>query len=133
MAKAKKSTTKSEASPVKSPKASVAKKVKALPVTGSPLIDTGLAAQSAARVVAAKTPAPAPVDAAKKQTAAFRQLKDSMAKGHNSSVQSVLNSSMTPSARKSSMPFHGGKQVGHNQTFGADVSRNSVPRRTGGG
>jgi hypothetical protein len=133
MAKAKKSTTKSETNPIKSTKAPIGKKAKSLPATGSPLIDTGLAAQSAARLVAAKTPTPAPVDAAKKETSAFRQLKDSMAKGHGSSVQSVLNSSMTPSARKSSMPFHGGKQVAHNQTFGADVNRNSVPRRTGGG
>ena len=133
MAKAKKSTTKSEANPVKSPKAPVGKKAKTTPAPGSPLIDTGLAAQSAARLVMAKPSVPASADTAKKQTAAFRQLKDSMAKGHNSSVQSVLNNSMPPSARKSSTPFSGGKQVGHNQTFGSDASRNSVPRRTGGG
>jgi hypothetical protein len=132
MAKAKKSTTtKLDVNPVKSPKASAGKKAKPVPATGSPLIDTGLAAQSAARLVIARPSAPA--DPAKKQTAAFRQLKDSMAKGHNSSVQSILNNSMPPSARKSSTPFNGGKQVGHNQTFGADASRNFVPRRTGGG
>jgi hypothetical protein len=27
----------------------------------------------------------------------------------------------------------GRKQIGHNQTFGADVNRAGVPRRTGGG
>jgi len=127
MAKAKKTTA---ANPAKSP---VAKKVKPASVPASPLIDTGLAAQSAARLVAAKTPAKMPGDSAKKQSTAFRQLKDSMAKGHNSSVQSVLNNTMPSAAHKSSTPFSGGKQVGHNQTFGADASRNFVPRRTGGG
>ena len=34
--------------------------------------------------------------------------------------------------KKSNLPFGGGKQVGHNQTFGADVTRSGVPRRTAG-
>ena len=35
--------------------------------------------------------------------------------------------------KKSNLPMGGGKQVGRNQTFGADVNRAGVPRRTGGG
>ena len=37
-----------------------------------------------------------------------------------------------PKGKKSNLPLHGGKQVGHNQTFGSDASKNFVPRRTGG-
>jgi hypothetical protein len=135
MAKAKKPTTKSEtseAAPAKPVKAAAKKKAKPAVVAGSPLIDTGLAAQTAARLIAAKPVGSGSNDGAKKETSAFRQMKDSLAKGHSSSVQSVLNNSMNPAAKKSSQPFTGGKQVGHNQTFGSDASRNFVPRRTGG-
>ena len=39
-----------------------------------------------------------------------------------------------PGSKKSGTPFGaiGGKQAGRNQTFGADVNRSGVPRRTGG-
>jgi hypothetical protein len=99
----------------------------------TPFIDTGLAAQTAARLIAAKATGGAQgSDAPRPQTSTFKQLKDSLTKGHSASVHSVLNSSMSPAAKKSNLPFQGGKQTGHNQTFGADASRNFVPRRTGG-
>lgn len=100
---------------------------------GTPLIDTGLAAQTAARLIAAKgTGSAQGSDAPRPQTSTFKQLKDSLAKGHSASVHSVLNSSMSPAAKKSNLPFRGGKQTGHNQTFGSDASKAFVPRRTGG-
>jgi hypothetical protein len=38
-----------------------------------------------------------------------------------------------PGYKKSNSSFGPGNQVGRNQTFGADVNRTGVPRRTGGG
>jgi hypothetical protein len=39
----------------------------------------------------------------------------------------------TTSARRSNAPTsHNKGQVGHNQTYGADVTRSGVPRRTAG-
>lgn len=98
----------------------------------NPLIDTGLAAQTAARLIAAKGAGAAQPAAPRPQTSTFKQLKDSLNKGHSASVHSVLNSSMSPAAKKSNLPFQGGKQTGHNQTFGSDASKAFVPRRTGG-
>ena len=116
------------------PKKAAAKSAAAKPAPiGTPMIDTNFAAQTAARMIGAKVTNAAPSGEGKKETSAFRQLRDSMTKGHSSSINSVLNSTMPQSAKKSEMPFRGGKQVGRNQTFGADVSKNSVPRRTGGG
>lgn len=44
----------------------------------------------------------------------------------------MLDKSTPIGQKKSSQAFGFGKQVGHNQTFGADVNRRSVPRRTAG-
>lgn len=139
MAKAKKTPAASEsaAEPAKKPAAKkpAAKKPAASKPqsTGTPLIDTGLAAQTAARLIAAKgTGSSASRTEGKKETSTFKQLRESMNKGHASSVHSALNSSMPPGAKKSGVPFQGGKQVGHNQTFGSDASKNFVPRRTSG-
>jgi len=99
----------------------------------TPLIDTGLAAQTAARLIGAKAAGGAQAgDAARRETSTFKQLKDALTKGHSNSVHSALNNSMSPAAKKSNLPFRGGKQTGHNQTFGSDASKNFVPRRTGG-
>jgi hypothetical protein len=79
--------------------------------------------------------APAPTSAAggeKRETSTFKQLKESLAKPHVASMNNLLNSTAAPGAKKGNLPLHGGKQVGHNQTFGSDASRNFVPRRTGG-
>ncbi len=103
-----------------------------------PLIDTAKAAQTAAAMIAsgkssmatagtASTP-----DGSKAESSAFRQLKESMNKPHSAALGSVLDKTAMSGQKKSAAPFPGGKQVGHNQTFGADVSRRSVPRRTGG-
>ena len=68
----------------------------------------------------------------KHESAAFRQLKDSLSKTASQGVANFIQS--TASSKKSNLPFSGGhQQVRRNQTFGADVNRSGVPRRTGGG
>jgi hypothetical protein len=101
---------------------------------GAPLIDTDLAAQAAARMLLARS---AGAGAGKlpvgKESASFKQLKDSVGKPNVHSMDTLLNNTAPAGAKRQNLPTAGGRnQVGHNQTFGADVSRASVPRRTGG-
>jgi hypothetical protein len=111
--------------------------------TQAPLIDTNLAASAAAAMIlnravtgAAGTTQPAPAPTApqgetKKESVAFKNMKDSLSKPAGSGLGGILGN--TGQQKKSNLPFGGGKQVGRNQTFGADVNRAGVPRRTGGG
>lgn len=100
--------------------------------TDAPMIDTALAANAAAALVGSKvqrstsTGAPQP----RKESAAFKQLKA----GLNKPSAGALGGAFAPQGqqKKSIMPLGGGKQVGHNQTFGADLTRSGVPRRTPG-
>ena len=136
MAKAKKSETAPKA-PAKASAAKPASKAaaKSKPAApGTPMVDTNLAAQTAARMIGAKASGMSSTASGgeKKETSAFKQMKQALAKPHAASVGNLLNSTLSPGAKKSNLPFHGGKQVGHNQTFGSDASRNLVPRRTGG-
>jgi hypothetical protein len=110
------------------------KKKSAAPSTSdAPMIDTAHAAMAAAKLVKAKTAlSSATGGTPMKESAAFKNLKDSVNKP-SSSMGNFLNDSAAPEHKKSNLPAFGGKQVGRNQTFGADVNRASVPRRTGGG
>jgi membrane protein involved in colicin uptake len=111
-----------------------------------PLIDTSLAAEAAARMLRSRatsgTPAPqspsadasaenAQGDAPdKRETSTFKQLKNSLNKPAGG-LGNVLGGGT--SGKKGNTGFGGGnRQVGRNQTFGADVNRSGVPRRTGG-
>lgn len=135
MAKAKKTESTPDTAPKATPKKAVAKKAAPKPAApnASPLIDTNLAAQNAARMLTARASGSAPSSQeGKKETSTFKQMKESFAKPHAASMNSLLNNTVSPGAKKSAQPFAGGKQVGHNQTFGADVTRTGVPRRTGG-
>jgi hypothetical protein len=128
---------KAAASPAKKAAKSPAKAkapAKAAAPAATPMVNTSLAAESAARMIGAKASGFGASSATsdKKETSAFKQLKQAMAKPHGASVGNMLNSTTSQAAKKTSMPFQSGKQVGHNQTFGADVSRSGVPRRTGG-
>jgi hypothetical protein len=135
MAKAKKSETKSEGpkTPAKKPA-----KGKPAPAPMAPMIDTGLAAEAAAKSVFAKGSSGAPSGPApttgtpQKESAAFKNLKASIGNPTGNSMASLLDKTAGPGQKKQNLPFHGGKQVGRNQTFGADVNRTGVPRRTGG-
>jgi hypothetical protein len=135
MAKAKK--TESSGSAPKAPKSAAKKSTKAKPaMPAAPLIDTGLAAEAAAKNLVAKVTTGGPGGAASqtpaKESAGFKNLKASLAHPAGHSMASLLDKTAVPGQKKSNLPFHGGKQVGRNQTFGADVNRAGVPRRTGG-
>ena len=128
---------KKAAAPVKAaaPKApaKAKKAAKPQPATSSPMIDTGLAAENAARMIMAGTrPAQVSDDNAqpKKESSTFTKLKESLAKPHINSGNPLLNN-LGGAGNKNKPNFFGGKQVGHNQTFGSGSSR-SVPRRTSG-
>ncbi|MDQ3439261.1 MAG: hypothetical protein M3478_02795 [Planctomycetota bacterium] len=101
-----------------------------------PSIDTNLAASNAAAMILnrAATGGNAQGGAnqpAKKESAAFKNLKDSLNKPASGGLGGNFGS--IGAQKKSGQNFGGGKQVGRNQTFGADVNRTGVPRRTGGG
>jgi hypothetical protein len=115
---------------------------------GAPLIDTSLAAQAAAKMVlhratgttpttsGAGTASPQPQAEAgakepeKRETSTFKQLKQGLSKSGSQNLGGVLGG--VQSGKKSNQPFGGGNQNVRNQTFGADVNRSGVPRRTGG-
>jgi hypothetical protein len=119
----------------KKPKQSTASKTKSAPpakkpaATTSPLIDTSLAAQAAARMVAHGPTAPTPAGE-QPESAAFKKLKESLAKPTSTGVASFLQN--TAPVKKSGQPFGQQNQMRRGQTFGADVNRSGVPRRTGG-
>ena len=95
----------------------------------APLVDPSQSAATAAAMVARKIGTPAPAAGARTESTSFKNLKESLNKPH---IGGVLDKIAPSSGKKSSMPFAGGQQVGHNQTFGADVTRRNVPRRTNG-
>ncbi len=139
MAKAKKSETpvpetpKKPAAKVKAAKA-VLKPVAKVAAPVAPMVNTSLAAETAARMIGAKAGGFNAVVSGgpKKETSAFKQMKESFTKPHAAGVGNMLNSTISTAAKKSNQPFEKGKQVGHNQTMGSDATRMSVPRRTGG-
>lgn len=136
MAKAKKQSEtpapSTEAAAARKPaakKAPPAAKKSARPATGAaPLIDTSLAAAAAAKMVANRDLLTGAGE--KRESGSFKQLKESLTKPATTGPASFLQS--TAPQKKSNLPFGGRNQVGHNQTFGADVNRAGVPRRTGG-
>lgn len=115
-------------------KAAAAKSPAPAAPVGQPMIDTNLAAETAAKLIAAKQAAPAnaPAGGEKKESAAFKQLKQSLNKPSIGSNNPLLGG-LAGGAGKNKQNFFGGKQGGggHNQTFGSGSSR-FVPRRTSG-
>jgi hypothetical protein len=134
MAKASKSSSNKAAgtSASKNPR-KASKPSKQAPATaGTPMIDTSLAAQNAARMLVAgfKNAATANNSTSPQpESAMFKNLKAGVNKPASSGMSSLLDKSHGPEPVKSH-PQH--KQVGRNQTFGADVNRSGVPRRTPG-
>jgi hypothetical protein len=67
----------------------------------------------------------------------IEQLKNDLNKSHGSTMANLLDKTAGPGKRPN-LPFtgpggnKGRDQIGHNQTFGADVNRAGVPRRTPG-
>lgn len=111
------------------PKKAAAKKKTARAGGAAPMIDTALAAAAAAKLVANRDLLNA--TGPKRESGAFKQMKENLNKPSVSGPASFLQNTAPP--KKSNLPFGGRNQIGHNQTFGADVNRSGVPRRTGGG
>jgi hypothetical protein len=89
------------------------------------LIDTSLAAAAAARLLAHRNAA----SSSKGDTALMNQLKQ--ANRPAASLSTVLGTG-SDALKKATGHSEFNKQVGRNQTYGADVNRTGVPRRTSG-
>jgi hypothetical protein len=117
--------------------------------SGVPLIDTDLAASTAAKMLvsraasgaqratsgaaasaASSSPSEAEEPGEKRETSTFKQLKQNLTKPQGGGLGSVLGGPVA--GKKGNTPIGGNQQVARNQTFGADVNRSGVPRRTGG-
>jgi hypothetical protein len=98
---------------------------------GVPLIDTNLAAQTVARMLAARAKLKAageqPAEAGK-ESAGFKEMKEHLRHTAAHAANSALGTAYGP--HKSNLPAMGRDQVFHNQTQG--TSRINVPRRTAG-
>ena len=119
--------------PTRKPPAKKAEMAKP-PAPATPLIDTSLAAQAAAKMVAHRdvlaAAGGASADTAGRESSTFKQLKQGLNKPASQGPASFLQN--TAPQKKLNLPFAGRNQVGRNQTFGADVNRTGVPRRTPG-
>lgn len=117
MAKAKKSAGSSKKKSGPSPSGSL------------PALDANLAAEVAARMLLARKQT-APPTARSQESSTFKQMKQSLDKSHLRNVNTALGGPSAKGGRRSGHSF--GPQTSRNQTFGADVSRAGLPRRTGG-
>jgi len=114
------------------PKKKVERKPPAAPASGSPLVNPSHSAAAAAALVGRKISPTGITSGPQTESTSFRNLKDSMTKPHSQTIGNVLDKIAPSGQKRSAVPFAGPKQLGHNQTFGADVSRRNVPRRTNG-
>ena len=136
MAKAKKTTKTKKDETAPAPVAGAGKKedakTPAAPkAAAAPMIDTGMAAATAARrVLHHKDESAPPAAAARGESASFKQMKENLHKPAGQASPSFLQNVVPTKKFNPSVP--GRQQVGRNQTFGADVNRSGVPRRTGG-
>jgi hypothetical protein len=101
---------------------------------GAPSIDTTAAVETAAALISKKVPTGIAEQSPRKESHAFKQLKEGLNPTGGGAIGNVLDKTGGSSGKRSSVPFghEGNRQVGHNQTFGADVNRAGLPRRTGG-
>ncbi|HEX8525206.1 MAG TPA: hypothetical protein VF669_23345 [Tepidisphaeraceae bacterium] len=123
----------SESSSAPAPKKKAAPKGGAKPAaapTGAPQIDTNLAANAAAAFVARKLSMNQPASP-RQESAGFKNLKESLAKPSSQGLSNILDNT-SQNKKPINTPYTGKNQVAHNQTYGADVSRSGVPRRTPG-
>jgi hypothetical protein len=118
------------------PKTKKAASSKSTGTAGSdlPQIDTNLAAVAAANaLVAGRGPSGAgSATPSTQETAGFKQMKAGLNKPTFGGATGNLLNNLTNS-KKSGQGFGGPRQTGRNQTFGADVNRTGVPRRTNSG
>jgi len=95
-------------------------------------IDPANSAAAAAAMVGRKVSTATPDNAPRAESSVFRNLKQSLNRSSSQTMGGLLDKTSSPHQKKGG-PAHGGNSnVSHNQTFGADVSRRNVPRRTAG-
>jgi RNA polymerase primary sigma factor len=124
----KKTTTKTAAAKKETVRKSVPQ------ATGSmPMIDTNLAAESAAKMLLARPEeaatggqAPAP---AEKESSTFKNMKEQLAKPKPAGLGNLFGP--TGGEKKFGNQGFSNQQKGHNQTFGG-INKAGVPRRTNG-
>ena len=144
----KKTEAKSETTTKKKAAAPAAKKAEAKSTTASskaapksskpsttsspmmPMVDTNLAAAMLGAGLGRRDQNQTAED--KREGSLIRQLKADLNKGHSQTVSNVLDKGAPQGTKKSGGQPFGQKQVGRNQTYGADVTRSGVPRRTSG-
>jgi hypothetical protein len=99
--------------------------------SGIPMIDTNLAAESAAKMLVARPAEATEATAAQpsKESASFKNLKEQLAKPKPSGLNSLFGP--TGGEKKFGNPSFTSQQKGHNQTFGG-INKAGVPRRTNG-
>ena len=124
-------TTRKKA-PAKATKSTASRAAKAPAPAAAPMIDTNLAAESAARMLLARAAAGhAPATTAHAESSTFKHLKEQLAKP-KAALNSLLQSTGNPSTQPGSHLPHQQGTVGRARTHGADVTRTGVPRRTSG-
>ena len=100
--------------------------------SAAPMIDTNLAAVVAARRLAHRDElAAASATPSHGESAAFKQMKENLHKPAGQNMPPALQSPVAGKKFNNAVPGRH-QQLGRNQTFGADVNRTGVPRRTGG-
>jgi hypothetical protein len=97
-----------------------------------PLIDPAQSAAAAAAMVAHKVSTSTPATGTQTESSSFRNLKQSLNKPHSQTMDSVLDRIAPAKTKTAGFPLGGGKQVGHNQTYGPGITQRNVPRRTNG-
>ena len=99
----------------------------------NPFINTQNIAAAAAAFIGNRSAKAAAAKPAR-ESFEFKQLKENLNNPALSAIDNLLDQTDTSTAKKSSAPYGsaGQQQLGHNQTFGADVNRANVPRRTAG-
>jgi hypothetical protein len=95
--------------------------------------DTTRAVEAAAALIGKKNAVPSKATP-RKESVEFKMLKEGVNQPGLQGLDKILDTTGSVGSKKSNQPFEhkGDRQVGHNQTFGADVNRSSVPRRTAG-
>jgi len=126
---------KSEPSSAKKPAAKKSSSKSKSTGGGGPLVDTSLAAQNAARMLAAglslkKNSGTAPQ---RPESSSFKQLRANLNKSTApGGLDSVLDKTGGPQPKRPNLPNASQERLSHNQTFGTEANRVNVPRRTPG-
>jgi hypothetical protein len=126
-----KKTTPKKAPAAAGKKDAVRKSVQQSQPAGVPMIDTNLAAESAAKMLVARPAEATPQTEAQpnKESSTFKNLKEQLAKPKPAGLNSLFGP--TGGEKKFGNQGFNNQQRGHNQTFGG-INKAGVPRRTNG-